>query len=216
MTAIRVVVVDDHTLVRAGIRELLATTDDILVAGEATDGASALSLIRQLNPDHLDLLLLDLSMPGVSGADLIRRINAEFPRLPILMLSMHDDGAIVSRMLRAGVKGYVTKDCEPEILLGAIRKVARGGRFIDPALVDDIIFEQAEPENAERSLSDREFQILQKLGEGQTVVQIANQLCLSPKTVSTHKTRLMKKLHLKTGADLIRYTLNHKLASTSP
>lgn len=213
MTAIRVIVVDDHKLVRAGIRELLATTDDILVAGEATDGASALGVIRQA---PVDLLLLDLSMPGVAGADLIRRLNAEFPRLPVLMLSMHNDGAIVSRMLRAGAKGYVTKDCEPETLLGAIRKVAKGGRFIDPSLVDDMVFEQVEPETPQRVLSDREFQVLQKLSTGLTVAEIANELCLSPKTVSTHKTRLMQKLHLKTSADLIRYALNHNLSTQAP
>lgn len=213
MTAIRVIVVDDHTLVRAGICELLATTDDILVAGEATDGASALQVIRQT---PADLLLLDLSMPGVAGADLIRRLNAEFPRLPVLMLSMHNDGAIVSRMLRAGAKGFVTKDCEPETLLGAIRKVAKGGRFIDPSLVDDIVFEQVEPEAPQRVLSDREFQVLQKLSAGLTVAEIANELYLSPKTVSTHKTRLMQKLHLKTSADLIRYALHHNLSNQTP
>lgn len=213
MSATRVIVVDDHTLVRAGIRELLSTTDDICVIGEATNGTEAIGLIRQL---EADLLLLDLSMPGVAGVDLIRRLIAEFPRLPILMLSMHNDGAIVSRILKAGAKGYVTKDCEPETLLGAIRKVARGGRFIDPALVDDIVFESNEPESPQRVLSDREFQILQKLSTGLTLAEIAAELCLSPKTVSTHKTRLMQKLHLKTSADIIRYALNHNLGTSSP
>ncbi len=213
MSATRVIVVDDHTLVRAGIRELLSTTDDICVVGEATNGAEAMGLIRQ---QEADLLLLDLSMPGVAGVDLIRRLIAEFPRLPILMLSMHNDGAIVSRILKAGAKGYVTKDCEPETLLGAIRKVARGGRFIDPALVDDMVFEHNEPESPQRVLSDREFQILQKLSSGLTLAEIAAELCLSPKTVSTHKTRLMQKLRLKTSADIIRYALNHNLGASSP
>ncbi|MCE1170666.1 response regulator [Azovibrio restrictus] len=213
MSATRVIVVDDHTLVRAGIRELLSTTDDICVVGEATNGAEAMGLIRQ---QEADLLLLDLSMPGVAGVDLIRRLIAEFPRLPILMLSMHNDGAIVSRILKAGAKGYVTKDCEPETLLGAIRKVARGGRFIDPALVDDMVFEHGEPESPQRVLSDREFQILQKLSSGLTLAEIAAELCLSPKTVSTHKTRLMQKLRLKTSADIIRYALNHNLGASSP
>ncbi len=213
MSATRVIVVDDHTLVRAGIRELLSTTDDICVVGEATNGAEAMGLIRQ---QEADLLLLDLSMPGVAGVDLIRRLIAEFPRLPILMLSMHNDGAIVSRILKAGAKGYVTKDCEPETLLGAIRKVARGGRFIDPALVDDMVFEHNEPESPQRLLSDREFQILQKLSNGLTLAEIAAELCLSPKTVSTHKTRLMQKLRLKTSADIIRYALNHNLGASSP
>jgi len=213
MSATRVIVVDDHTLVRAGIRELLSTTDDICVVGEATNGAEAMGLIRQ---QEADLLLLDLSMPGVAGVDLIRRLIAEFPRLPILMLSMHNDGAIVSRILKAGAKGYVTKDCEPETLLGAIRKVARGGRFIDPALVDDMVFEHNEPESPQRLLSDREFQILQKLSSGLTLAEIAAELCLSPKTVSTHKTRLMQKLRLKTSADIIRYALNHNLGASSP
>ena len=213
MSATRVIVVDDHTLVRAGIRELLSTTDDICVVGEATNGAEAMGLIRQ---QEADLLLLDLSMPGVAGVDLIRRLIADFPRLPILMLSMHNDGAIVSRILKAGAKGYVTKDCEPETLLGAIRKVARGGRFIDPALVDDMVFEHNEPESPQRLLSDREFQILQKLSSGLTLAEIAAELCLSPKTVSTHKTRLMQKLRLKTSADIIRYALNHNLGASSP
>lgn len=213
MTAIRAIVVDDHKLVRAGIRELLSTTDDICVVGEATDGATAISVIRQ---QPADLLLLDLSMPGVAGVDLIRRLGTEFPRLPILMLSMHNDGAIVSRMLKAGAKGYVTKDCEPETLLSAIRKLARGGRFIDPALVDDMVFEPPEIQAPQRVLSDREFQVLQKLTSGLTLTEIAAQLCLSPKTISTHKTRLMQKLHIKTSAELIRYALSNNLTSNCP
>jgi DNA-binding NarL/FixJ family response regulator len=159
-------------------------------------------------------LLLDMTMPGISGVDLIRRVRAEQPALPVLVLSIHNEAQVVSRALRAGATGYVTKDSDPEVLLAAIRKLAAGGRFIDPKLVDAIIFEthsgDAPPHEV---LSDREFQVLQMLASGKSINDIAETLALSAKTISTHKMRLMQKLGLGNNAELIRYAIRHGLAA---
>ncbi len=207
---IRVLIADDHAIVRGGLKQIIATTTDIVAAGEATDGAEVIDRLRQV---ELDLLLLDMTMPGLSGIDLVRRVRGERPTLPILVLSMHNEGQVVSRALRAGATGYVTKDSDPAILLSAIRKVAMGGRFIDPALVDAIVFDAGNGDRPPHEcLSDREFQVLQRIVSGETVGEIGDALKLSAKTISTHKMRLMQKLGVNNNADLIRYALRHGLA----
>lgn len=206
---IRVLVADDHSVVRSGIRQIFATTADLAVAGEAGNG---LDVLARLRAGDCDLLLLDMSMPGLSGVDLIRRVKAERPILPVLVLSMHNEGQVVSRALRAGAAGYVTKDCEPEILLAAIRKVAAGGRFIDPALVDAVVFAASGPDSPpHEALSDREFQVLRLVAAGRSLADIGALLSISAKTVSTHKTRLMEKLGIENNADLVRYAIRHGL-----
>lgn len=153
-------------------------------------------------------------MPGISGVGLIRRVRTEQPALPILVLSIHNEAQVVSRALRAGATGYVTKDSDPEILLAAIRKLAAGGRFIDPKLVDAIVFDShtgdAPPHEV---LSDREFQVLQMLASGRSINDIADAFALSAKTISTHKMRLMQKLNLTNNAELIRYAIKHGLVA---
>jgi len=207
---IRIVIADDHAIVRGGLKQIIATTTDIVAAGEATHGAEVIDKVRQID---LDLLLLDMTMPGRSGVDLVRRVRGDKPELPILVLSMHNEGQVVSRALRAGASGYVTKDSDPAILLSAIRKVAGGGRFIDPALVDAIVFEVGDSDKAPHEcLSDREFQVLQKIAVGKAIGEIGASLNLSAKTISTHKMRLMQKLGVDNNADLIRYAIRHGLA----
>ena len=206
---IRILVADDHALVRGGIRQIVATTADLEVAGEATRGPEVLDKVR--GGDY-QLLLLDMTMPGISGIDLIRHLKAARPELPILVLSMHNEGQVVLRALHAGAAGYVTKDSEPEILLAAIRKVAGGGRFIDPTLVDVVVFASGGADAPPHELlSDREFEVLQLLAGGRSLNEIAATLNISAKTISTHKMRLMQKLGLNNNADLVRYAVRHEL-----
>lgn len=207
---IRLMIADDHAIVRSGLKQIIATTIDISVVAEATRGEE---IFEQLQRDAVDLLLLDMSMPGLAGLELIGRLQVAHARLPILVLSMHNEGQIVARALRAGAGGYVTKDSEPEVLLAAIRKVTHGGRFIDPALGDVLVFDHgpARPLAPHEALSERERQVLEGIVAGLPLGEIADQLHLSPKTVSTHKMRLMEKLQVDNNADLIRYAIRHGL-----
>lgn len=206
---IKALIADDHAIVRGGLKQLLAATDDIDVVGEAADGQS---LLAQLPGLDCQLLLLDMSMPGISGLDLIRRLKTGWPMLPILVLSMHNEGQIVMRALRAGASGYVTKDSDTSVLLAAIRKVGGGGKFIDPVLVDGVVSDIVDiGSNENPPLTDREFQVLQRIATGHAITKIAEALCLSAKTVSTHKMRIMRKLGIDNNADLIRHAIRHGL-----
>lgn len=208
---IRIIIADDHAIVRSGLKQIIATTADIVVVGEATKGQEVLDRIKEW---QVDLLLLDMAMPGMHGVDLIRSIRTLSPELPILILSMHNEGQIVARALKAGARGYVTKDSEPEILTAGIRKVANGGKFMDPALIDVMLFDAVSGISQPRqALSGRELQVLEGISAGQSLGQIAEVLHLSPKTVSTHKMRLMEKLSIDNNADLMRYAIRHGLAS---
>jgi DNA-binding NarL/FixJ family response regulator len=208
---IRILIADDHAIVRGGLKQIIATTADIDVAGEAAQGAE---VIEKLRSCRFDLLLLDMTMPGISGVDLIRRVRTENPALPVLVLSIHNEAQVVARAVRAGATGYVTKDSDPDILLAAIRKLAGGGRFIDPKLVDVMVFDTHSSGAAPHEiLSDREFQVLHLLAAGKSINAIAEVLVLSAKTISTHKMRLMQKLGIENNAELIRYAIKHGLTS---
>lgn len=207
---IRLLIADDHAIVRGGLKQIFALASDVQVAGEASSGAEVLACLRQT---QVDLLLMDLNMPGISGTDLIARAKAHQPRLPILVLSMHNESQLAAHMLQAGANGYITKDCEPDILLTAIRKVAGGGRYIAPELAEKMVFEASSlhPQAAHERLSQRELQVFRLLTTGKGVNEIATQLAISNKTVSTHKLRMMEKLNLSSMADLMRYAMQHKL-----
>lgn len=207
---IRILFADDHAIVRGGVKQLLALTDDVEVAGEAVNGAQ---LMEQLRNGSFDLVLLDMTMPGISGVDLITRIRIRDARLPILVLSMRNEAQLVRRALKAGATGYLTKDNEPETLMAAIRKTAAGGRFIDPLLVEQMVFgmDTPGPDQAQERLSNREFHILSLLVRGKSVNQIAGELAISNKTVSTHKARLMQKMNFRSNAELVRYGVAHDL-----
>jgi DNA-binding NarL/FixJ family response regulator len=206
----RVVVADDHTLLREGLKQLLRADGDIEVVGEAADGQAVLQQVRSA---EFDVLLLDMSMPGKSGIELIKQVKSERPRLRVLVLSMHEEQQYAVRAIRAGASGYLTKESAPAQLLTAIRKVAAGGAFISAEVAEQLAL-GAMP-GAERPphelLSDREYQVLQRLVAGQSVTDIAGELNLSSKTVSTHKARLMEKLGVSNSADLIRYAMRHGL-----
>lgn len=207
---IRLMIVDDHTIMREGLKQLFSLIDDIVVAAEATNGALALDRLRQ---GGIDLLLLDMTMPGISGEDLVARMRTRHPDLPILILSMHNEPQIAQRALRAGANGYVTKDRDPETLLAAIRQVAAGHRFLDPHLAQEIAFDASGlgTQHPHECLTDREFQVLRLLARGVCINDASDQLAISNKTVSTHKARLMEKMGFVSNADLIRYALAHGL-----
>lgn len=207
---IRLLIADDHTLMREGLKQLFTLQDDIELVGEAVNGTQALERLRQ---GGVDLILLDMSMPGISGEDLVARIRGHYPELPILILSMHDQPQIAQRALRAGANGYLTKDGDPDTLLAAVRRVAGGGRFIDPVIAESMAFETGTNDGRPRHeyLSDREFQIMRLLALGTSVNEIADMLAISSKTVSTHKARLMEKMEFASNADLVRYAILHGL-----
>ncbi|BBP83554.1 DNA-binding response regulator [Pseudomonas sp. Pc102] len=207
----RILIADDHAIMRGGLKQLIEFDARLQVAAEAENGAQVL---EQLRTGEFDLLLLDMSMPGLSGEDLISRVHGRYPRLPILVLSMHNEAQIAQRALRAGANGYLTKDHNPETLLAAIHRVADGGRYLDPRIAEQLAFASSNPaDDAAAQLSDREFQILRLLAQGLSVNQIADQLVISNKTVSTHKTRLMEKMGFTCNADIIKYAMTHGLTA---
>ncbi|WHU41573.1 response regulator [Pseudomonas fulva] len=207
---IRVLVAEDHTIVREGIKQLIGLAKDMQVVGEAANGEQLLDSLRHT---RCDVVLLDISMPGVSGLEAIPRIRALHDAPAILMLSMHDEAQIAARALKAGAAGYATKDSDPALLLAAIRRVAGGGRYIDPALADRMVFEVGLTESRplHTLLSEREFSVFERLAQGANVNDIAQQLALSSKTISTHKARLMQKLKVNSLAELVKYAMEHKL-----
>lgn len=211
---IRIVVADDHTIVREGLKQLLAATDDLQVVGEAQDGHEVMKRVREVD---FDLLLLDMSMPGKSGIELIKQVHAEKPKLRILVLSMHEEHQYAVRAIRAGAAGYLTKESASRQLVEAIRKVASGGAFISSAVAEQLAL-GAMP-GAEgplhASLSDREFQVFRMLAEGKSVSDIAERLSLSVKTVSTHKANILQKMNMTTAGELIRYAIAHRLVEGS-
>jgi DNA-binding NarL/FixJ family response regulator len=211
---IRIVLADDHTIVREGLKQLLQAADGLEIAGEARDGHEAMKAVRELD---FDLLLLDMSMPGKSGIELIKQVRAEKPKLRILILSMHEERQYAIRAIRAGASGYLTKESASRQLVEAIRKVASGGAFISAEVAEQLAL-GAMPDAKgalHESLSDREFQVFRMLAEGKSVSDIAERLHLSVKTVSTHKANILQKMRMETVGDLIRYALAHRLVEES-
>jgi DNA-binding NarL/FixJ family response regulator len=207
---IRIVLADDHTIVREGLKQLLAAAEGLDIVGEARDGHEVMKVVRELD---FDLLLLDMSMPGKSGIELIRQVRAEKPKLRILILSMHEERQYAIRAIRAGASGYLTKESASRQLVEAIRKVASGGAFISAEVAEQLAL-GAMPDAKtalHESLSDREFQIFRMIADGKSVSDIAERLNLSVKTVSTHKANIMQKMRMETAGELIRYALTHRL-----
>ncbi|MDF2075596.1 response regulator transcription factor [Ectopseudomonas mendocina] len=210
---INLMIVDDHMIMREGLKRLFELDKDIHIAAEAADGLQALERLRT---KHVDLLLLDISMPGLSGEALISRLIHQYPRLPILVLSMHSDPHVAMRVLRSGATGYLTKTQSPETLIAAVKKVSTGARYIDPELLEQIALNslKSNPSSGLDSLTNREFQIMRLLADGHSINQIAEQLMISNKTVSTHKINLMQKMGFSSNADLIKFA--SKLSISEP
>jgi DNA-binding NarL/FixJ family response regulator len=175
---------------------------DVVVAGEAADGEGVLAALQH---GQFDLILLDLTMPGVNGVELIEHIRAQYEDLPILVFSMHTEVSVAKRLIKTGVSGYITKGCENEMLMTAIRKVAGGASFVDPLLAEQMMFARPQASGAGAHLSERELQILKLLGQGMSVNAIADELFINSRTVSSHKARLMLKMNFKNNADLVLY-----------
>jgi len=207
---IKVAIADDHAIVRAGLRQILTDVADIKVVAEASSGDEALTMIRT---DGWDVLLLDIAMPGKNVLELIKLAKQQNPNLPILILSMYPEDQYAVRMLRAGADGYLTKESAPDQLVTAIRKVAEGGKYASPLLAEKLVaelfFDSAQPPHT--LLTDREFQVFCALNKGKRLTDIANEMALSIKTISTYRTRLMKKMNLASNADIIHYALKHNL-----
>ena len=210
----RLVIADDHQMFREGLRQLLTRTGEFEVVGEA---GSALETMQCVRTQEFDVLILDLSMPGRSGVDLVRQVKRERPSLPVLVLSMHAEEQYALRAMAAGASAYLTKGSRADVLQQALRRLAGGGRFIGDT-VAELLAQELGPDPdkpTHRTLSDREFQIMQALVDGESVSAIASRLHLSVKTVSTHKTNLQRKLGCGSLAELVRYAVEHRIAAQS-
>ena len=207
---IRVLIADDHAIVRQGLKQILSETSDLIIAGEAEDGSEAIHLARD---KRWDVFLLDVSMPSRNGIDVLKQLRREFPRQPVLILSMHSEEQYAVRAIKAGAAGYLTKQSAPELLVTAIRQVASGKKFISPTLAEQLaaaISDDGDKLPHER-VTDREYQVLVRIASGKTLTRIAEELNLSVKTVSEYRKRLLDKMRLDTTAELIRYGIEHSL-----
>lgn len=207
---IRLAIADDHPIVRQGLRRIASEGAGITVTGEASTAAELMTLLAAA---PVDVVLLDVSMPGSTLVDTLNELKAKHPSVRVLVLSVHPEDQWAVRALRAGASGYLTKDHSPEQLVDAILKVARGGRFVSDTLAERLagIVEHGRARALHERLSDREFEVLRALGSGMAVKEVAEQLKLSAKTVSTYRARLLEKMDLKSKADLVRYVVEHNL-----
>jgi DNA-binding NarL/FixJ family response regulator len=207
---IRILVADDHAVVREGVKRIVADTSDLVVAAEASQSQEVLSKVAART---CDVVLLDISMPGRSGLEILQQLKRAHPALPVLVFSVHPENQYALRVFKAGASGYLTKDSIPEELVTAIRKVVRGGHYVSPSLAEHLVLEVTtgsdKPPHA--NLSDREYQVLCLLASGKTATEIAKELSLSVKTVSTHRSRILAKMHMKTNAELMHYAIRHRL-----
>jgi DNA-binding NarL/FixJ family response regulator len=209
---IRIMIADDHTIVRRGLKQILSDQGDMGVIAEAKAGVEVVPLVRKIS---LDVLVLDISMPGRGGLEILKDVKEERPHLPVLVLSMHPEDQYAVRALRLGASGYLTKEAVPEELVKAIRKIAAGGRYITPSLAEKLAVAVGTPGGrpVHESLSEREYQVMQMLAAGKSVSEIAEELSLSVKTISTYRSRLLEKMCMKTNADVIRYAIQNQLTS---
>jgi len=207
---IKVLVADDHTLVRKGLKKILLDTKDVKVVDEASDDKEILTKVS--NNDY-DLVLLDISLPGRNGIDVLKQIKCMRPELPVLILSMYPEEQYAIRSIKAGASGYLTKESAPDELIDAIRKVALGRKYITSSLAERLAMEIGEKTGrpSHESLSDREYQVMCMIASGKTVKEIAETLSLSVKTISTYRARILEKMHLKNNAQLTYYAIKHGL-----
>ncbi|SAK60463.1 response regulator protein [Caballeronia temeraria] len=206
----KVLIADDHAMVREGLRHILANASGFEVAGEASDAASTLALVRS-TPAHV--LVLDLSMPGRSGLDLLKQLKEEKPALRVLVLTMHAEQQYAARAFKSGAAGYLTKESASTELLTAVAKVAAGGAYVSIAMAERFAQSLTEPADAlpHQRLSDREFEVFRRLCAGESINQIGESLCVSAKTISTYKARILEKMQMPHEAALVRYAVRHEL-----
>ena len=205
-----ILIADDHTVVRQGLKQILAAEPDMVVVGEAKNFGETLEVVRKLD---WDVLILDYSMPGGNGLRVLKEIKQSYPRRPVLILSMHPEDAIAISALRAGAAGYINKDCASEELTVAIRKAVSGKKYVSASLAEKLALELEEGSEGllHESLSDREYRVMWMIASGKSISNIAEELALSPNTVSTYRIRILKKLKLESNTDLVRYAIKHGL-----
>ncbi len=207
---IKVLIADDHAIVRRGIKQIITEIPIVETVDEATNGQEVLSKIAKCN---YNLVLLDISMPGRSGLDVLKQLKSEKPRLPVLILSMHPEEQYAVRALKAGASGYLTKESAPDELIAAVQKILQGGKYVSASLAERFVAElSVSSEKAvHQTLSDREYQILCMIASGKTVSEIGEELALSVKTVSTYRARILAKMNMKNNAELTRYAIENAL-----
>jgi len=207
---IRVLIADDHAIVREGLKQILQEASDIVISDEAGDGPEALS--KAFNNDY-DVVLLDITMPSGSGLDVLKQLKSEKPKLPVLILTIHPEERYAVRVLRAGASGYITKNSPPDELIAAVRKVSGGGIYVSPALAEKLAFELKTNTNKplHEMLSDREYQVMHMIASGKTVKEIAEELLLSIKTISTYREHVLTKMNMKNNVEITHYAIEHGL-----
>lgn len=209
---IRILIADDHAIVRRGLKQILAEESGMTVAGEAQNAQEVLDLVRK---QVWDVVVLDIAMPGRGGLDVLKEIKPEYPQLPVLILSMHPEDQYAIRALKAGAAGYLTKESAPEELVKAIRKVLAGGKYVSASLAEKLVLalEADDKKPPHETLSDREYQVMCLIASGKTVGEIADELSLSVKTISTYRARILEKMSLKSNAALTHYAVQQRLVS---
>lgn len=209
---IRILIADDHAIVRRGLKQILAEESGMTVAGEAQNAQEVMDLVRK---QAWDVLVLDIAMPGRGGLDVLKEIKPEYPQLPVLILSMHPEDQYAVRALKAGAAGYLTKESAPEELVKAIRKVLAGGKYVSTSLAEKLALalDTDTKKTPHETLSDREYQVMCLIASGKTVGEIADELSLSVKTISTYRARILEKMNLKSNAALTHYAVQQRLVS---
>ena len=207
---IKILIADDHAIVREGLKQIVAETADIVIADEASSGHEVLDKVWN---NEYDVVVLDISMPGRDGVDILKQLKSQTPRLPVLVLSMHPEEQYAVRVLKAGAAGYLTKESAPDELITAIRRISTGRKYVSSSLAEKLAFDlESDTEKPlHETLSDREYQVMCMIASGRRVQEIAAELSLSAKTVSTYRSRIMKKMKKKNNAELMHYAIKHGL-----
>ncbi|MBN1840740.1 MAG: response regulator transcription factor [Deltaproteobacteria bacterium] len=207
---IKILIADDHAIVRQGLKQIFEGNPDMVMADEASNGQEVLDKVWK---NDYDMVLLDISMPGTRGLDILKQLRTQRPGLPVLILTMHSEEQYAVRALRAGASGYLTKESLPDELITAVRKVSRGGRYVSASLAEKLAFdlERDAEKPLHEKLSDREYEVMRMIASGKTLKEIAEELCLSIKTISTHRSRILKKMKMRNNAELMHYVIKHGL-----
>jgi DNA-binding NarL/FixJ family response regulator len=207
---IKIIIADDHPIVRAGMKQIISEASDLMVAGEASDGHK---LLHKIKKENFDVVVLDITMPHMDGLDVLKQLKIEKPKLPVIILSIHPENQYALRVLKAGASAYITKASAPDELVNAIRKVYRGGKYISPAIAEKLAFQLDThfKEMPHEMLSDREYQVMRMMASGKTVTEIAEELALSVKTISTYRSRILEKMEMKNSAQLMHYAIQNRL-----